>query len=377
MFNFMNKPTLTPLFGILSTLLFSMIIALFVMKPLIAETRSVSTEDAKQDEAIRALLKQVAEKSILPTYQQFAKTTETQVKQAEALCKDSNDENITAMKQAWSNALSAWQRADALLFGPAIDEQLDFAIYFLPAKKTIIKGVLKSETPITIEHLENAGVGAQGFGALEYLLFDRDHSISFSGEKGKQRCHYVLAASQLINQHANEILSAWQNGYAEAFYTAGKGSAEFTEAEQPLEILINKLFQTVEKVSNKKLGIPLDKKNNGEHVNAYKLEAWRSGHTLPNIQANLQGLQSLIIEGGITHYLQQHEQIELAEALEKQFDLLSDYKFESDDLFTLLNANKGTADDYYNQVKTLTHLIKRELAPALNIQLGFNDNDGD
>lgn len=357
-------------------LLFAIVFAMAMLKPAMAETVNTSVDEQAGD-ATRALLKQIAEQAILPMYVGFSQASKQQVEQAEALCAKPTAENVAAMRTAWSDALSAWQQTDALLFGPAIEEQIDFGIYFLPAKKSIIKGVLKAQDRITTETLEQAGVGAQGFGTLEYLLFDREKNIDFSDDVGKKRCEHVLAASQLIHQHAEVIDTQWQKRYAEAFYTAGAGSTEFLEAEQPLEILVNKVFQTVEKVSGKKLAIPLDKKNNGEHVNAYKLEAWRGGHTLQNIQANILGMKRIIVDGGITEWLQAHGQKELAEKLEKQFTLLLDYAFASDDLFSLLEKDEAVADEFYAQCKVLTQLIKRELAPAMNVQLGFNDNDGD
>lgn len=334
------------------------------------------------DEDSRALLKQVTEKSILPMYAEFVKASAQMQQQATLFCESPNEGQLKQLETAWSQALRQWQQTDSLLFGPAVEEQIDFAVYFLPPKKQLIKAALNQEGLPTIERLEKTGVGGQGFAAIEYLLFDREKSDAervqlFTNEKGKQRCTYIKIASQLIAQHAATIHGAWQKGYADAFSTAGNGSAEFIEANQPLEILVNKLFQTVEKVAAKKLAIPLDKKNQGKHANAYKLEAWRSGHSLANIRANIQGLERLLVDGGIVSWLESNQQQALAEALAKQLTRLNKGTFTSDDLFAVIEQDPNQVDAYYADIKALTGLVKNHLAPALGVQLGFNDNDGD
>ena len=136
-----------------------------------AVSRSVGREDLQ-----RGLLKQLALQTIVPMYQQFYDQTASLNIKISSFCLAPNQQYFNQVRNSWALTLSAWLQTDALLFGPAIEEQLDFSIYFYPAKKSIINKLLKSQEIITVEVVDQAGVGGQGLATMEYLLFERDQS---------------------------------------------------------------------------------------------------------------------------------------------------------------------------------------------------------
>lgn len=337
------------------------------------------------DDDIRTLLKTMTHNAILPIVEQLDKQGKAFAETSRTFCSQPNKAGFQQVRQQWANTLAAWQTMDALLFGPAVEEQIDFTLYFQPAKKRIIKKVLKSEEAITTDTLKKAGVGAQGLAALEYVLFDREKTddallqrYQGTADTPSPHCTYLMANTELLQQNLHTVYRSWhpQHGnFADAFYTAGNGSAYYTEAYQPLEELMNKLYQSAQKVSSRKLGVPLGQFK-ADKVNAYKLEAWRSGHSLANIRANLQGIETLFNAGWL-EWLTTHNQAVLAKQLATQLETIHTISIVDDDLFQALEQSPEQATQLYEATRELTRLIKTELAPAMGVQLGFNDNDGD
>lgn len=368
------------------TLLFSLTL-LMASATVNAETSTQASPPLSSitDEETRTLLKSLTQDAIIPMIEHLDKQGTALAETSRTFCSQPNKAGFQQVRQQWANTLAAWQTMDALLFGPAVEEQIDFTLYFQPAKKRIIKKVLKSEEAITADTLEKAGVGAQGLAALEYVLFDREQTsdallqrYQSTANTPSPHCAYLMANTELLQQNLHTVYRGWhpQHGnFADAFYTAGNGSAYYTEAYQPLEELMNKLYQSAQKVSSRKLGVPLGQFK-ADKVNAYKLEAWRSGRSLANIRANLQGIETLFNAGWL-EWLTTHNQTVLAKQLATQLEAIRTVSIVDNDLFTTLEQSPEQATRLYEATRELTRLIKTGLAPAMGVQLGFNDNDGD
>ncbi len=109
----------------------------------------------------------------------------------------------------------------------------------------------------------------------------------------------------------------------------------------------------------------------------HKLEAWRSGYSLANINNSLTGVQRALVDGGILGWLKDNGHQELAVQLEQQLNQLLAAEWSSEDLFQLLQKKPQSVTPFYKQVQQLSATVREGLAPALGVQLGFNDNDGD
>lgn len=346
------------------------------------------------------LLGKLVDNGIRPLYRELDAAGKQLEASSKTFCTDSNADNFKATRNAWGETLLAWQRTDALLFGPAVEEQIDFQVNFNPPKKSVINGLLKGTAELTPATIDEAGVGGMGLGTLEYLLFDHDKSEAqmlelFQGDKGKRRCAYVQAASELLQTKLHTVAEGWlQEGadsYAEAFKTADKGNALFASAQQAVDTLVGKLYQSAEKTARKRIGNALGKgvelSGEGDQTvlnlsNAYQLEAWRSGYSVKVIRANVEGMQRILQDGGVLQWLRDHnrEGAEkfVADTLEKH---LTDYlklPVPETDPFTLVSTGKGQElDAYFFTGTEIMNGIKLQLAKILGVQLGFNDNDGD
>lgn len=354
-----------------------------------AKSSTTVTVDAPKrmsDEAARSLLKTLVEQAAMPIYKELNEQADKLSAASRDFCAKPAADSLQQVRSDWAATLSVWEQSSALAFGPTVEDGIDFTVYFLPVKKAVIKGLLAAETTIDQQAVTKAGVGGQGLATLEYLLFDREQSdeqlLATFSAADNQHCAYLVAASGLLAENLHTITRGWNkdgSNYAGAIMTAGAGSAYFTAAYQPIELLVNRFYQAVQAVEIKKLGVPLGGGSRSGKPKAYpyKLEAWRSGYSLANINSVLTGLQRVFVDGGIKDWLQDNGHTELATKLETQLRQLLATEWSSTDLFKTLADTPETVKPFYEQVQMLSATVREELAPALGVQLGFNANDGD
>lgn len=330
----------------------------------------------------------LVDKAIKPLYQELDTASQQLTAASQAFCTATDSGNFARLRTAWVNTLLAWQRTDPLLFGPAVENEVDYHINFNPPKKRVINQLLADSTPITVAALEQKGVGGQGLSTLEYLLYDRDKTeadllAAFQGEAGQRRCAYVQAASELLQRHIHTLTDAWlrqDNSFADALRQAGHGSAVFSSDREALDLLVSKLYQTAEKLTLK-LGKPMGIIIQGA-PNPYELEAWRSGQSIAITRAHVEGMQRLLREGGWLEWLRTHYDNPLAQQITAALEqLTADYlkiPEPATDPFVLLEqGDKQALMEFYQRSYGIQMGIKRQLAKLLDVRFGFNDNDGD
>ncbi len=336
---------------------------------------TVTLNTAKDD----AFIQQLVTAGIQPLYRELEQASLQLTQASTEFCKDVSPDNLTKLREAWGSTLLAWQRTDSLLFGPAVADQLDFHINFAPPKKQIIKGLLASEQPLTTEAVAAAGVGAQGLSSLEYVLFDREQNLeqllaSFKASSGSIRCSYLQAVSRLLEQHVKTLNAAWTNPDAINF---------FTNNQELIDLLLGKAYQSLERINLKKLTQPLGTLDENQLSHPYDLEAWRSGYSFKIIQANIDGLRRVFVDGGFLAWIEKNFPSEATKtavlAFEKQLKELAQMQLPAGDPFTLVEQKQKSAEltELVQRAHGLEMGIKRQLAVLTKAQLGFNDNDGD
>lgn len=337
---------------------------------------STTAPPAARDEVF---INQLVTAGIQPLYRKLEQQSQALTQASTEFCKTHSLENFQKLREAWGATMLAWQRTDTLLFGPATIEQLDFQINFAPPKKQIIKRLLDHDQLVTMETVATAGVGAQGLSSLEYVLFDREQTAEqllahFKTSQGSIRCSYVQAVSALLEQNIKKITQAWFED---------TGAKLFSSNQEVIDLLIGKSYQTLEKINLKKIKMPLGMMDEKQLPQPYELEAWRSGYSFKIIQANIEGIHHVFVEGGFLAWIDKtfpNDATQLAvSAFEKQLNELTHMQLPAGDPFT--QAEQKIQSPELSALITLCRGlemgIKRQLAVITQAQLGFNDNDGD
>jgi len=87
---------------------------------------------------------------------------------------------------------------------------------------------------------------------------------------------------------------------------AGKNSLYFFESSEAMTLLINKVYQTAQKISVKKTAL-LSNEKEIKNSARYKLPAWRSGSTFMQVKSNVRGIKRILVDGLILEWMKKHK----------------------------------------------------------------------
>lgn len=370
---------------------------LFLAAALASTLTYLSKPASDKQDLERQVARDLAENTITHFHQQFAISTKALSASSQTFCLNPNETTLQVAQEQWKLAMSDWQAVKIINFGPIKVNNLSWRLQFWPDKKNLvgrkIKSLLKSEDIIDKAGLKESSVVIQGLSALEYLLFDRTGgklSHYQTAGKGPRQCDLLQTVASLTQQTAEQLASAWQ---ADAEYSSNFINTTATESEAddteiatgtpPITLLIESVLANLETLKNDKLGAPLGLKSATGKTNAFLAEAWRSQYSLPLVSANLRSVRQLLVNGellGLTDFLIANDQQALAARLLTQLDAAQ---------ITLNSVRKPLTEainhDESRQALSKAHAdlamlintLKRDIPIALNISLGFNDNDGD
>lgn len=323
----------------------------------------------------------LADGVLLPAYNSWQEADRQLAVNAEAFCTGNAD--VTAARQAFLGAQSAWAGLQPLLVGPLAEGNRAWQIQFWPDKKNLVQrqveALLKSKPQLSNDDLANASVVVQGLTAYEYMLFDPALDLTQAEQKARY-CPLLQAIGQHQQALAVQIMDEWQGKPGMAEQLKAFPNERYADANEAIADLLRVQVTALDGLK-KKLGAPMGRQSKGI-PQPYQAEAWRSAASLANLGAalanaellwhgsNRDGIQTLLgddqadLANRIDAAYQDTRQ-RLA-ALDKPLgDLLAD------------EAGRAALNELYDSLNRLHRLQESELAKALDVQIGFNAHDGD
>ncbi len=327
----------------------------------------------------QVFLESANDQLIRPYYLSLAAEAKTLSASVEQHCR--NEENSESVKNQWRATMVAWQKAQAIQFGPLREHNLAWEYQFWPDKKNLIakklKPLLKTADEQTLESLKKTSVVTHGLPAIEYLLFDEQ-----ADKYGDQNAQCSLA--QVIANHlanTSEQLNTQWSQYQTQLLGANAENPEYPTQAHAVAVVIDSFLTQVENISNRKLTMALGLKTKAQRLNPYLLESWRAQHSKENLLANVSSVEDLMNQGGLGMYLGQKGHAILANNINENVQTTRGaIEAMPTSLFEQLNQPQGQAQavkDLQDHLLQLTQHFKTDIPTALNIQLGFNNNDGD
>lgn len=120
--------------------------------------------------AVASFVDGVLRQQLQPQVRLFARSTAALVSACERWSSRGPNQRAAA-RLAWQDALRAWAGLGSLLVGPLLERRSARRIDFAPARTAQVEQAIAQE-PIATEDMERIGSAAKGFGALEWLLWD-------------------------------------------------------------------------------------------------------------------------------------------------------------------------------------------------------------
>ncbi len=354
---------------VVGTLLLTLIACQPANEPAVEARQSASA--AIDRERVQVWLTELTDQVIIPRYRKLHMSGQQMLRRTEQFCLNSTDDyNLQSTRRAWVQLLSEWHHTEAFLFGPAVENDRDLHIYYRFPKAKVIKRLLSKTELITLDDIDEAGIGAQGIATLEYLLFSYEQDSSevtstyTNPVAGELRCSLLVMVAKDLETRLDDLYQDWtkgENNFRDALLDAGEDNTHFTSQQEVLDQVLSKLYQSVETSAQRR-------RND---------EPFRSGMGFVSAHATLE-LAQRVFENGLQDLLIDSGHIELANKFETQFTIINSISVPND----IFNRRTGypyfeEIDQYFNAALTVANLIRNDLAAALNLQLTLFDADGD
>lgn len=345
-------------------------------------TTPISTDD----EQFGLWLTDLADKVILPGYQDLQNKAQLLSAQSDTFCALNNPSNndLQTLQQNWADFNNSWQSIQWLKVGPVLEESRIFRLELWPDDNSSVISDIASilnEPVITADLFTGKYVGGQGIPALEVFLFGSDSLVS-ANDKAK-RCEAVTAISENLVNITTDINNAWQGTGLNYVASLTSGSGDFTSRKDAVEELVTNWLEQVEKVKDEKLLQPLA-------VNAPGIPSFAeftlANEVINSIKINAASFKQLYTAGnghGLDDVLTTHfEQQTISDDMTAKIAAIETALNTLDENMTfaqLLNdeASRTKITDVIQKIRELRDVITADFIQATDINIGFNSNDGD
>ena len=325
---------------------------------------TITPVDINPDTA-KTYLTHVADNIVIPAYADATKQSTMLHDLAQKHCQSApvTGSELQALRDQWLALAQAWARAEMINFGPATASMSNLYINYYPDERGLVHSgvseLIAANPNLTPIQLENESAIVQGIPGLEEVLYAND-SLDAA------QCAYVISASTALSNRLKAIESNWRDN-ATQLLAIDKTAA----SDQGLNQWVNALLSLLEIMKTNAIDQPLGLNGNAKG----HLPAATAGQSRAIINAKIATLNDTLTDPVLTAILNSKGESnigdELSTALAETTALLAQMP---EDLAT---ANKADQQKLFDNMTTVTRLMKRQLIPTLGLRVGFNSNDGD
>ena len=300
------------------------------------------------------------------------------------LCARPSERSLMIAEQFFENAVLAYGQIEFIRIGPLMEDNRADRLLFWPDRRgtglrqvqAIIAEADASATEVM--SLRDKSVAAQGFGALEFVLFGTGAEALLAPE-GEFRCRYGLAIAANISRIAGELAMGWyqQEGVAAHLTRPQADYADYRTETEALEEIVGLVSHGIEAMRDTRINPFIAK--DGETAQPKLALFWRSGLTLAMIRANVDGMRKLVAVSGVARAV-----AEANSGLDNSIDFEFRNAIRALDIVTLPveqavdDEKQAFALGYLVLVTgSLQTMIGEHLSAALGLSVGFSSLDGD
>lgn len=371
-----------------------------------------STPDAIADNFDRnALLAHLANDVLVPIYATFETRAAALPPAITAYC-DALDAGapgatLDAARAAWRDAIDTWERAEAVLVGPAAmdNKALRDRVYAWPllAPCDVDKDVASRWANPASYDLQAKLQRQRSLLAIEYLLFPETdmHNCAITppgwdalgADLPRARCRLAEVLATDVAAAATELHAAWRpdgGNYAAQLATAGSSGSSLPSAHEAVNVVSDSFFYVDRMVKDMKLGeaagISVNACGTVQQPCVREVELRYADRATFAIRANLATLREAVSgttvagEGiGFDDFLIAVGQPELATSMLADLDAaVAKANALPDSFLTGLSANYAAIVDMHTAVREFTNDLKSQFLTVLALDIPddvASDND--
>ena len=349
---------------------------------------------AKLPKTHSQMVHDAVDKHVVPRMEKLAATTAALSQDLKAMCAAEGAERPKALERAkekFGDAVRAWAGVEFLRFGPMAEGGRLERFAFWPDTRGILyrqlPPILAKRDAKLLEpgELGKQSAAIQGLHALEQVLSDDKKPVTADDEDGRYRCAFGVAIGENLDQIAKDLVTAWESadGWRHRMYVPGSDNGVYPEPADAARDLIRALLTGLQLVQERQvkprldtlLGIP----------KTPRLPFEKSGLGVAYMEAGIDSLKDFFEAFGIGSYTPD-DKAWMRGWMDRAFE-----RMERDagnvPLKPALPDNPEKVDKQDPQIvlvrqmrfhlNGLRQMIGRELAPAAELSIGFNELDGD
>jgi uncharacterized protein len=340
------------------------------------------------------LARQALDQHIRPGYAAFEVAATGLDAAAVELCASPSEAALNRTRNAFKTAVLSWARVEHLRFGPIMDDKRHDRMLFWPdpkglARRQIESALAVSDDTLFDDRLSKKSIALQGFSALDVVVFGPGAAVLEQADGVDQpRCKYARALANNIAKIAKNAVEGWADdtaGFAKTWLNPGGSNTTYLNETERTQALLQSYLTGIEQARNQRLIGPLGMQKQGSKALTPMLQY--SGLAVAYLKANVEGLQSLLTDGG---FLARQTDPPIIDPVKGEMTVLGSV---SDELKRA--AQSATEADTLSKqpfkdepsrqkliamgfpLKNAYETGGRTIAEEANITMGFNSLDGD
>lgn len=219
-----------------------------------------------------ALLADAADNLIVPNFETLQSSVATLSGAITAFAETSTEQNLTAARTAWMQAVTDHQHCTAFGFGPAdllLGTYAEVLGAFPVNEASVEDNIVNPDFNLSGTFATNI----RGFFTIEYLIFGNGPSdAELVANFDQARKDYLLLIMDELKTTVDDIVSEWNTSYRAEFV-----SSDGTSAGSSISQYYNEFVKDYENLKNFKLELPAGLTAGQEEVDPALVEAFYSG----------------------------------------------------------------------------------------------------
>lgn len=272
---------------------------------------------------------------------------------------------LQSARQQWQGTVRAWDTLSAVAVGPLVQRRSLRQIDFTPPRPELIERAIRA-APADAKAMERVGTPAKGLPALEWLLWTQPAAPATPA------CRFAVLVAQGVDEEARALAQVFGE-------LAQRNWLEAEEAAVPaMSELVNQWVGGIERLRWAAMEKPL--RSAGGKPPAYPRAA--SDTTALSWRAQWQGLQALGAASGSDLPLPGDGLVPLetylrGRGLNPLAATLASAAAGIDREMGRITPEAARVTAVARPLASLKRLAETQLAPALEVNIGFSDADGD
>ena len=289
-----------------------------------------------------------------------------------------NQQNLDSLRTVFINAYMSWQYVEMFDIGPAEESYYKSKMNIYPTTISRIEINIQNENT---DFNNSNNYSAQGFPALDYLLYGIETSDELIISKYNTDSKYLSYLSEIINQmlqNTYPIVEEWES-YRNSFIS----SVENTATSSVNKMTNDFIYYYEKGFRANKFGIPAGVFSGGflpEKVEAYYNKNISKTLALESFQA----IKNFYNGNGEVSLRQYISEVSTAEYSELSIDILDQFNIAEnlingldDNFYNQISTNNVQVIEVYDAIQQGTILLKTDMLSVLQIPTDYVDADGD